>query len=113
MSLTIPALKLYISKVDKLATVGAPGLVNFITAVAYHFCPGLLAAFTQPGASTLSDLCALMPQHAEVEVSRLTSVGPRPTGRTIRDGWTKAVRIPCSATSRFNAKETYPLFQSA
>ena len=30
----------------------APGLVNFITAVARHFCPSLPAAFTQPGAST-------------------------------------------------------------
>ena len=32
-------------------------MVNFITAVAYHFCPGLPAAFTQPGVSTLADLC--------------------------------------------------------
>ena len=34
-----------------------PGLENFITAVAYHFCPSLPASFTQPGASTLADLC--------------------------------------------------------
>ena len=39
------------------AEVGAPGLVNFIAAVAYHFFPSLPAAFTQPGASTLADLC--------------------------------------------------------
>ena len=32
--------------------------MNFITAVAYHFCPSLSAAFTQPGASTLADLCS-------------------------------------------------------
>ena len=37
---------------QRSAIVGAPGLVNFTTAVAYHFCPSLLAAFTQPGAST-------------------------------------------------------------
>ena len=43
--------------VQRSAKVGAPGLVNFITAVAYHFCPSLPAAFTQPGASTLADLC--------------------------------------------------------
>ena len=42
---------------QRSANVGAPGLVNFITAVAYHFCPSLPAAFTQPGASTLADLC--------------------------------------------------------
>ena len=35
----------------------APGLVNFITAVAYHLCPSLPAAITQPGALTLADLC--------------------------------------------------------
>ena len=27
-----------------------PGLVNFVTTVAYHFCLSLPAAFTQPGA---------------------------------------------------------------
>ena len=44
--------------VQRLAKVGAPGLVNFTTAVAYHFCPSLPAAFMQPGASTLADLCS-------------------------------------------------------
>ena len=29
-----------------------PGLVNFVPAVAHHFCPSLPAAFTQPRAST-------------------------------------------------------------
>ena len=38
--------------VQRSAKVGAPGLVNFIPAVAYHFCPRLPAAFTQPGAAT-------------------------------------------------------------
>ena len=42
-----------------LAKVGASGLVNFITAVTYHFCLNLPAAFTQPGAPTLADLCTL------------------------------------------------------
>ena len=44
---------------QRSAKVGAPGLVNFITAVAYHFCPAWLqtAAFTQPGAATFADLC--------------------------------------------------------
>ena len=43
--------------VQRSAQVGTQGLVNFITAVAYHFCSSLPAAFTQPGASTLADLC--------------------------------------------------------
>ena len=37
--------------------LSAPGLVKFITAVAYHFYPSLPAAFTQPGALTLTGLC--------------------------------------------------------
>ena len=38
--------------VQRLAKVGVPGLVNSITAVAYHFCPILTTALTQPGAAT-------------------------------------------------------------
>ena len=41
--------------VQRLAKVGAPGLVNFTTAVAYHFCPSVPATFTQAGAWTLAD----------------------------------------------------------
>ena len=39
--------------------IDAPGLVNFIPAVFLpsHFFLNLPAAFTQPGASTLADLC--------------------------------------------------------
>ena len=44
-------------RVQRLAKVCAPGLVNSIPAVAYHFCLNLPAAFTKPGASTLADLC--------------------------------------------------------
>ena len=33
------------------------GLVNFVPAVAYQLCSSLPAAFTQPGASTLANLC--------------------------------------------------------
>ena len=39
-------------RVQRLAKVCAPGLVNSIPAVAYHFCLNLTAAFTQPGAWT-------------------------------------------------------------
>ena len=42
---------------QRLPKVCAPGSVNIVTAVAYHFCLNLHAAFTQPGASTLADLC--------------------------------------------------------
>ena len=41
------------------AKVGAPGLVNFITAVAYHICPSLPAAFTQPGVHLIAEPCTL------------------------------------------------------
>ena len=34
-----------------------PGLVNFVPAVAYHFCLRLPAALTQPGRSFLSEPC--------------------------------------------------------
>ena len=34
-----------------------PGLVNFVTAVAYHLCLNLPRAFSQPGARGLADLC--------------------------------------------------------
>ena len=40
----------------KLAKVGASGLVNSIAAVAHHLYLSLLAAFTQPDASTLANL---------------------------------------------------------
>ena len=43
--------------VQRSAKVGAPSLVKFVPAVAYHFCLNLPAAFTQPGASILVDLC--------------------------------------------------------
>ena len=35
----------------------APGFVNFVPAVAYHFCLNLPAAFTQPGARLLVEPC--------------------------------------------------------
>ena len=35
----------------------APGLVNFVAALAYHFCMALPAAFTQPGDRLLAEPC--------------------------------------------------------
>ena len=35
----------------------ATGLVNFVPALAYHFCLNLLAAFTKPGAHLLVESC--------------------------------------------------------
>ena len=34
-----------------------PGLVNFVTAVAYHFCLNLPRAFLQPGKNSFGDPC--------------------------------------------------------
>ena len=56
-TLYIPSVLLHCTIVQRSAKVGAPGLVNFVTVVAYHFCPRLSAPFTQPGALTLADLC--------------------------------------------------------
>ena len=33
--------------------------MNFVAAVAYHFCPALPAAFTQPGNHLLAEPCTL------------------------------------------------------
>ena len=46
-----------VTKVQGSAKRLRPGLVNFVTAVAYHFCLAMPAAFKQPGASTLAGLC--------------------------------------------------------
>ena len=35
----------------------SPGLVNFVTAIAYHFCIALPAAFTQPEDHLLAEPC--------------------------------------------------------
>ena len=43
--------------IQRLAKFGAPGLVNFTTAIAYQFSPSLPAAFTQPWISTLAHIC--------------------------------------------------------
>ena len=40
-----------------LAKRWVPGLVNFVPAVAYHFCLNLPAAFTQPRAHLLAESC--------------------------------------------------------
>ena len=55
------------SFVERSAKVCAPGLVKLITAVAYHFCPGLPAAFTQPGSWTFADLCKMREVERERE----------------------------------------------
>ena len=47
------------SQLQRLAKVNTSGLVNFINAVAYHFCQILTAALTQPVASTLADLSTI------------------------------------------------------
>ena len=43
--------------IQRWAKYDAQDLENFVAAVAYHLCLNLAAEFTQPGASTLADLC--------------------------------------------------------
>ena len=45
------------STVQGWAKRQSPGLGNFVTAVAYHLCLALLAAFTQPGDHFSDKLC--------------------------------------------------------
>ena len=40
-----------------------PGLVNFVTAVAYHFCLNLPRAFSQPGKHSFGDPCTMSNAH--------------------------------------------------
>ena len=47
----------YRTTVQRSAKRGSSGLVNFIAAVAYHFCLALPTAFTQSGQSLLADPC--------------------------------------------------------
>ena len=42
----------------------SPSLMNLVTALAYHFCLALAAAFTQPGYHLLAEPC-----NAQVAVS--------------------------------------------
>ena len=59
--------KLYaIQRSDK---VGAPGMVNFNTDIAYHFYPSLPAAFMQPGALTLGNLFTKMSNIRQTKMS--------------------------------------------
>ena len=51
------AVEFDMEKVQGSAKRWSPGLVNFIPAVAYHFCLALPAAFMQPGAYLLAEPC--------------------------------------------------------
>ena len=55
--LCIEVLVKFVSAVQGSAKRQSPGLVNFVTALAYHFCLALPAAFTQPGDHLLDDPC--------------------------------------------------------
>ena len=78
MGSTYPVLQTFVlGPLQRSAKVGAPGLVNFNTAVAYHFCPSLPAVFTHPGApiadlrtSLISEVCIylrdIMTYHANI-----------------------------------------------
>ena len=51
----------YRFSVQSSAKRWTPGLVNFVPAVAYHFCLALPEAFTQPGTRLLADPCTTPP----------------------------------------------------
>ena len=82
---------------QRLAEVGAPGLVNFITAVAYHFCPSLPTAFSQPDALTLAVLCTNQRENDRLETERksaeLTDKRGRSLGQTRLNGHGRGGRM--------------------
>ena len=49
-----------IHDIQGLAKRRSPGLLNFITVVAYDFCLALPAAFMQPGAHLFAEPCRLL-----------------------------------------------------
>ena len=52
-----------------LAKSRSQGLVNFVTALAYHIYLALPAAFTQPGDHLLPEHCSLNAQSIELKLS--------------------------------------------
>ena len=60
-------------KLQTSAKVGASCLVNFVPAIAYHSCLKLPAAFSQPGAPPLADLCTHFTPVQGHATSRLAS----------------------------------------
>ena len=59
----------------------SPGLVTFVTALAYHFCPALPAAFTQPGDHLLEENASFgeLPRPNEAEEVSKSRKEFRPT----------------------------------
>ena len=51
---------IFYSYIKSSAKRWAPGLVNFVLAVAHHFCLALHVAFTQPGACLLAESCRMI-----------------------------------------------------
>ena len=47
--------------------VGLKSLVNFVPALAYHFCLNLPEKFSQPGAHVLSQPCKLQEDHDSIQ----------------------------------------------
>ena len=50
-------LHVFISFIQEISTRQFPGLVNFVPAIAYHFCLNLAAAFSQLGNSLIEIPC--------------------------------------------------------
>ena len=70
-------------RVQGLAKRWSPGLVNFVPALAYHFCLVLPAAFTQPGAHLLAEPCRKGGKSFCVRGGRSRAIGHK---RTVSPG---------------------------
>ena len=62
--------------IQRSAKVDVPGLVIYVSAVGYHSCLNLPAAFTQPGAPTLADLSRKEATKVISEIEQRKGVGP-------------------------------------
>ena len=61
----------YLKKLQGSAKRRFPGLVNSVTAVAYHFCLDLPAAFTQLGVHLLAEFCICLRPPSPQTISAL------------------------------------------
>ena len=58
-ALTLSVISIFAPHLQGSAYRQIPGFTNFVRAVAYHFCLGLAAAFTQPGTRLLAKPCTI------------------------------------------------------
>ena len=95
-----------------------PGLVKFVSAVAYKSCLNLPAAFTQPGRSLLADPCTRFPSlHVlscvQSEISLCTQLKKWRDGNLVNVEWELTVNPASSLWSLRLKKRGYLAYHKA